>query len=118
MKSLRAGRGLVLLIAAAVFGVVSGPVAWATGWQTNATLTSVASTNYGGEIVTFTINGQYDNSGGCPAPTAYTIRDAASLHGELAVLMAAFVSGRTVNIYVTGSCDSTGNPSVVGVSIH
>lgn len=106
-----------LLIPACIALCLCVPRAWAAGWQ-SVSLLSVAASNYGGAIVTFQISGTYDNSGNCSVPTAYTIRDAASLNMELAVLTAAFISGRSVNVYVTGSCDSDGNPNVVGVSIH
>lgn len=92
-------------------------LAAATGWQTNLTLTTVTSSEYGGEIASFQVSQAYDNSGGCANPSGYVIR-ATSLRGQLAVLLAALAAGRAVDVYVTGACDAGGQPQVNGVTIH
>jgi hypothetical protein len=44
--------------------------------------------------------------------------DPATLKGSLALLSSAMVAGRHVDIFVTGTCDPTGMPNVVGVILR
>jgi hypothetical protein len=82
----------------------------------NVTLTAVAEVDYGGEEVSLNIS--QGILPGCPVATAYIIRDANIIKGGLAVAMAAFLAGRQVDLYVTGSCDIGGNPLIASVNVH
>ena len=74
--------------------------------------------NVGGEVVLLTVSEVVDNPGHCTNPTGYALRDAATLKGSLALLTSALVTSRQVDLFVTGTCDATGMPSVVGVILH
>jgi hypothetical protein len=93
-------------------------IALAAGWSRGVTVTSLGENNVVGEVVQFTVDQEIDNSGRCPVPTGYAIRDSATLKGSLALLTSAMVTGRKVDLYVTGTCDASGMPSVLGVILH
>lgn len=94
------------------------PVAWASGWSRALTVTSIAEINVGGEVILVSVGELVDNTGHCATPIGYAIRDSATLKGSLALLTSALVAGRQVNLFVTGTCDATGRPSVIGVTLH
>jgi hypothetical protein len=94
------------------------PAAWASGWSRGLTVTSVGELNVGGEVVLLTVSEIVDNSAHCANPTGYALRDSATLKGSTALLTSALVAGRQVDVFVTGSCDVTGRPNVVGVFLH
>jgi hypothetical protein len=54
----------------------------------------------------------------CPDVTGYAIRDPATLKGSLALLTSAMVAQRKVDLFLTGSCDATGMPNVIGVILR
>jgi hypothetical protein len=93
-------------------------VALASGWIRGLNVTSLGENNLGGEVVQFTIREEIDNSVHCPDVTGYTIRDSATLKGSLALLTSAMVAQRKVDVFVTGTCDATGMPTVIGVILH
>ena len=93
-------------------------VAPASGWNRSVTVTTIGENNVGGEVVQFTVGEVVDNPGHCPDATGYAIRDTATLRGSLALLTSAMVSGRHIDIFVTGTCDATGMPNVVGVILR
>ena len=85
-------------------------VTLASGWNRSVIVTTLGKNNVGGEVV--------DNPGHCPDATGYAIRDPATLKGSLAQLSSAMVTGRHIDIFVTGTCDATGMPNVVGVILR
>jgi hypothetical protein len=93
-------------------------VALASGWNRSVTVTTIGKNNVGGEVVQFTVGEVVDNPGHCPDATGYAIRDPSTLRGSLALLTSALVSGRHVDIFVTGTCDAIGMPNVVGVILR
>jgi hypothetical protein len=92
--------------------------AWASGWSRGLTVTSVGELNVGGEVVLLTVSEIVDNAAHCANPSGYALRDAATLKASTALLTSALVAGRQVDLFVTGSCDATGRPNVVGVTLH
>jgi hypothetical protein len=102
-----------------VIGLTLVPIAaLASGWNRAVTITSLGENNSGGEVVQFTVNEMVDNSGHCLNVTGYAIRDAATLRGSLALLTAAMMAGRQVDLFVTGTCDATGMPTVIGIVLR
>lgn len=93
-------------------------VALASGWSRGLTVISLGENNVGGEVVQFSVREEIDSSVHCPDVTGYAIRDSATLKGSLALLMSAMVAGRQVDLFVTGTCDATGMPNVIGVILH
>jgi hypothetical protein len=93
-------------------------IAETSGWSRGLTVTSIEENNVGGEVVKITVTELIDNSGHCSNPTGYALRDSATLKGSLALLSSALVTRRQVDLFVTGTCDATGMPSVVGVILH
>jgi hypothetical protein len=93
-------------------------VALASGWNRSVTVTTLGENNVGGEVVQFTVGEVVDNSGHCSDATGYAIRDPATLKGSLALLSSAMVTGRHIDIFVTGTCDATGMPNVIGVVLR
>jgi hypothetical protein len=93
-------------------------VALASGWIRGLDITSLGENNLGGEVVQFTVREDIDGSVRCPDVTGYAIRDSATLKGSLALLTSAMVAQRKVDLFLTGACDATGMPSVVGVILH
>jgi hypothetical protein len=83
---------------------------------TNQTVTSVGDVDYGGEVVAITVSQPVVT--GCTYATQYVIRDINVIKGGLAVLIAARLSGNSVNLYVTGDCDTTGQPLVASVVMN
>jgi hypothetical protein len=90
----------------------------APGWNRSVTVTSLGENNVGGEVVQFTVNEVVDNSGHCSDHTGYAIRDSATLRGALALLTSAMLAGRQVDLFVTGTCDATAMPNVVGIILR
>jgi hypothetical protein len=93
-------------------------VALPAGWIRSLTITTISDNNVDGEVVQFTVNEVVDNSAHCADSTGYAIRDPNTLRGSLALLMSAFVTGKQVDLFVTGSCDKTGMPAVSGVTLR
>ena len=93
-------------------------VALAAGWVRGLDITSIGENNLGGEVVTFTVREEIDSSVRCPDVTGYAIRDSASLKGSLALLTSAMLAQRKVDLFLTGACDATGMPSVIGVILR
>jgi hypothetical protein len=93
-------------------------VVLASGWNRSVTVTSLGENNVGGEVVQFTVSEVVDNSGRCPNITGYAIRDSATLRGSLALLTSAMLASRQVDLFVTGTCDATGMPNVVGIILR
>jgi hypothetical protein len=93
-------------------------VALASGWNRSVTVTTLGENNVGGEIVQFTVSEVVDNPGHCPDATGYAIRDPATLKGSLALLSSAMVASRHIDIFVTGTCDATGMPNVIGIILR
>jgi hypothetical protein len=103
----------------ATLGLVAGYSAWADPTpQTvaNQTVTSVSDVDYGGELVQITVSQSVVT--GCTYASAYVIRDTNIIKGGLALLIAARLSGISVNLFVTGACDSSGLPLVASVSLN
>lgn len=84
-------------------------------WVTNLTVTSVSDNDYGGEVVQVTVS--QGSVLGCTYTDAYEIRDINTTKGSLALLTAAFIAGRPVDLFVSGTCDSTGRPDVTAVQL-
>jgi hypothetical protein len=105
--------------AVATFGFIAASGAWAgppPQMVTNQTVTSVGDVDYGGEVVAITVSQPVVT--GCTYATQYVIRDINVIKGGLAVLIAARLSGNSVNLYVTGDCDTTGQPLVASVVMN
>lgn len=90
----------------------------ASGWNRSVTITSLGENNVNGEVVQFTVNEVVDNPGHCPDKTGYAVRDPATLRGSLALLTSALIAQRQVDLFVTGTCDATGMPNVIGVILR
>jgi hypothetical protein len=88
------------------------------GWNRTVTITSLGENNVSGEVVQFTVNEVVDNPRHCPDNTRYAIRDPATLRGSLALLTSALVAQRHVDLFVTGTCDASGMPNVIGVILR
>ena len=93
-------------------------VALPAGWIRAITITTISDNDIDGQIVQFTVNEVVDNPGHCGDSTGYAIRDPNTLRGSLALLMSAFVTGKQVDLFVTGGCDKTGMPAVSGVTLR
>ena len=106
------------IVVALVVAVYLQTVALASGWNRAVTVTSLGENNVGGEVVQFTVSEVVDNSGHCPDISGYAIRDPATLKGSLALLTSAMVARRQVDLSVTGTCDATGMPNVIGVILR
>ena len=106
------------MIIAAVVGVGLQSIVLASGWNRTVTITSIGENNISGEVVQFTVSEVVDNPGHCPDNTGYAIRDPATLRGSLALLTSALVAQRHMDLFVTGTCDATGMPTVIGVVLR
>jgi hypothetical protein len=106
------------MIMAVVVVVGLQSIVLASGWNRSVTVTSLGENNVGGEVVQFTVNEVVDNPGHCPDKTGYAIRDPATLRGSLALLTSALIAQRQVDLFVTGTCDATGMPNVIGVILR
>jgi hypothetical protein len=110
-----AWKSIVLLVA------MTYPCQFASaagGWIRDLTVTSIGENDIGGEVVQFTVREEISNSVRCPDLSGYAIRDPATLRGALALLMSSLVAQHKVDLFLTGTCDSTGMPGVIGVVIH
>jgi hypothetical protein len=107
-----------IAIAAVAVAIGTQSIAIASGWNRTVTVTSIGENNVSGEVVQFTVNEVVDNPGNCPDKTGYAIRDPATLRGSLALLTSALVAQRHVDLFVTGTCDITGMPNVIGVILR
>jgi hypothetical protein len=106
------------MIMAVVVAVSLQSIVLASGWNRSVTITSLGENNVSGEVVQFTVNEVVDNPGHCPDKTGYAIRDPATLRGSLALLTSALIAHRQVDLFVTGTCDATGMPNVIGVILR
>jgi hypothetical protein len=111
-------HSLRMMIVPVVVAVGLQSIVLASGWNRSVTITSVGENNVSGEVVQFTVNEVVDNPGHCPDRTGYAIRDPATLRGALALLTSALVAQRQVDLFVTGTCDATGMPNVIGVILR
>jgi hypothetical protein len=93
-------------------------VALASGWIRDLTVASLGENNLGGEVVQFTVREEFNSSVHCPDVSGYAIRDPATLKGSLALLTSSLITQRKVDLFLTGTCDATGMPSVIGVVLH
>ena len=110
MRSLR-----VLIFASAV---LAQSVAFGAGWIRAISIASLTVNDVGGEVVQFSVNEVVENPGHCTDATGYAIRDPATLRSSLALLTSAFITGKQVDLYLTGTCDQTGMPAVTGVTLR
>jgi hypothetical protein len=110
-------RSLTMIISVVV-GIGVESIVLASGWNRTVTITSLGENNVSGEVVQFTVNEVVDNPGHCPDNSGYAIRDPATLRGSLALLTSALVAQRHVDLFVTGTCDATGMPNVIGVVLR
>jgi hypothetical protein len=107
---------MYVAVVSAALGVQQ--VALASGWIRGLDVTSLGENNLGGEVVQFTVREEMDSSVRCPDVSGYAIRDSATLKGSLALLTSAMIAQRKVDLFVTGTCDATGMPNVIGVILH
>jgi hypothetical protein len=106
------------IITAIVVGVGLQSIVLASGWNRTVTITSIGENNVNGEVVQFTVSDVVDNPGRCADNTGYAIRDPATLRGSLALLTSALVAQRHVDLFVTGTCDASGMPNVIGIILR
>ena len=93
-------------------------IALPSGWIRSITIATISDNDIDGEVVQITVNEVVDNPAHCADSTGYAIRDPNTLRSSLALLMSAFVTGKQVDIFVTGGCDKTGMPAVSGVALR
>jgi hypothetical protein len=103
-------------VISAIIGVQQ--VALASGWVRGLDIVTLGENNLGGEVVQFTVREEIDSSVRCPDMTGYAIRDSATLKGSLALLTSAMLAQRKLDLFLTGACDATGMPNVIGVILH
>jgi hypothetical protein len=108
----------LMIVMAVPIGIGMHSVVLASGWNRSVTITTIGENNISGEVVQITVNEVVDNPGHCPDKTGYAIRDPVTLRGSLALLTSALVAQRQVDLFVTGTCDATGMPSVIGVILR
>ena len=89
-----------------------------SGWIRAITIATIADNDIDGEVVQLAVTEVVDNPAHCADSTGYAIRDPNTLRSSLALLMSAFVTGKQVDLFVTGSCDKTGMPAVSGVTLR
>jgi hypothetical protein len=80
------------------------------------TVVTVADVDFGGELVEIYVSQPVVT--GCTGADYYVIRDTNIIKGSLAIAMAALIAGRPIDLYVAGTCDTSGEPLVVSVSMH
>jgi hypothetical protein len=100
-----------------VLALLAAPAAQASGWTAGLTLHMVADSDYQGEVVQFSVDQPIDNSAGCQNTDTYILRNPNTIKGGLALLTAAFLAGRQVSVFVSGTCDASGRPNVTAVQI-
>ncbi len=83
-------------------GAFTGAVALPLGWIRSITITTISDNDIDGEVVQFTVNEVVVNPAHCADSTGYAIRDPNTLRGSLALLTSAFVTGKQVDLFVTG----------------
>jgi hypothetical protein len=105
----------VLMFMMAVF---AQSAAMGAGWTHAISITSLSVNDIGGEVVQFSVSDVVENSAHCTDATGYAIRDPATLRSALALLTSAFITGKQVDLFLTGACDQTGMPAVVGVALR
>lgn len=93
-------------------------VALPSGWIRSITVTSISDNDIDGEVVQLTVNEVVDNPAHCADSTGYALRNPNTLRSSLALLVSAFVTGKQVDLFVTGGCDKTGMPAVSGVTFR
>jgi len=111
-------RNTMMFVAVISATVGVHQVALASGWIRGLDITSLGENNLGGEVVQFTVSEEIDGSVRCPDVSGYAIRDSATLKGSLVLLTSAMVAQRKVDLFLTGTCDATGMPNVIGVILH
>ena len=111
-------KSLFLNILTIAVTALSFESALALGWTKGVTVTSITENNVNGEVVQITVTEIIDNAAHCTNPSGYALRDSATLKGSLALLTSSLVTGKPVDLFVTGTCDASGMPNVVGVTLH
>jgi hypothetical protein len=106
------------IVTAVLVAIGVQPAVLASGWNRSVTITSIGENSVSGEVVQITVNEVVDNSGHCPDKTGYAIRDPVTLRASLALLTSALVAQRQVDLFVSGTCDATGTPNVIGVILR
>jgi hypothetical protein len=99
-------------------GAFTQVVALPSGWIRSMTIATISDNDIDGEVVQLTVSEVVDNPAHCADSTGYAIRDPNTLRSSLALLMSAFVTGKQVDLFVTGICDKTGMPAVSGVTLR
>jgi hypothetical protein len=110
---------IMISVVAATFGLSAGSAVWANPpaqFVTNATITSVSDTDYGGELVGIAVSQPV--VAGCTSASFYALRDSNTIKGGLALATAALVAGRPIDLFVSGDCDTSGQPIVTSVTLH
>ena len=97
-----------------MIGITLSSAAFADQWVSNVTPTQIRSSGMY-TVVTFSTVQTVTNPMGCNQ-AFYVVTATHQSQFALAILMAAYVAGTNVSIYVlTGSCDSTGGIPVTDV---
>lgn len=107
------------IVAAVALFISAHPSVWATPtaqYVTGLTVTAVSVDDWSGEVLDISV--EQTVVAGCAAATGYVVRDSAVINGSLALVMSALLAGRTIDVYVSGTCDASGNPNVVQVIMH
>ena len=99
-------------------GAFTQAVALPSGWIRSIIIATISDSDIDGEVVQLTVNEVVDNPAHCPDSTGYALRNPNTIRSSLALLMSAFVTGKQVDLFVTGSCDKTGMPAVSGVTLR
>lgn len=117
---IRAGRGFAKTsLIATIIGFSTVAIAAPTAqFVSGVTVTSVGSTDFGSSEFTFlTVSSPV--VAGCTHSDYYMIRDPVGINPYLAIATSALVAGRTIDIYVAGTCDSaTGEPIISQIVMH
>ena len=109
----------IILVAVALLGLSIAPAAWANPTPqavTNLTVTKVSDVDYGGELVEIFVSQSVVP--GCTYADFYIVRDTNVIKGGLALALSALISSRSLDLYVTGTCDTSGRPLVINISTH
>jgi hypothetical protein len=106
---------MMLAIGVAAF---TQALALPSGWIRSITITTISDNDIDGEVVQITVNEVVDNPAHCADSTGYAIRDPNTLRSSLALLTSAFMTGKQVDLFVTGGCDKTGMPAFSGVTLR
>ena len=109
----------IIVVAGTIIGLSIGPAAQANPppqTVTNLTVISVSDVDYGGEVIQFVVSQPVVT--GCTSADFYSMRDTNIIKGGLAVGMTALITSRSIDLYVTGACDTSGRPLVGSITLH